>query len=261
MPTAEHIVEQALENTPAKLFRYQPGKIDRAEMFLRRNQLYATSPVKFEDPFDTLVPLDTSGTRAEWARRLNQLIEEQEPSMPEAERRQRISQAIDSGLHIRMEEEAKQAIRDDSGIVCFTHQENSPFMWENYANRGKGFCVCFDYSQTDPVLGKAYPVQYLPQHPCYRYVDVRVKDVVVELMVTKLLEWEHEQEWRLIYLNEPNSHQPFTPNTLSSIVFGWKANKGFVRKCRKMIRKRKYPVDVYRAVPNKNSQGVHLIQF
>ena len=259
MPTVDRIVDWALQNPPAKLFRYQPQKLSRAEMFLVRNKLYATSPVHFEDPLDTIVPMDTSGTRKEWSVRLNQLIEDHEPDMTSAERQQRIAEAIDSNLHIEMEEQSKQALRDQTGIVCFTHQENSPFMWEHYADRGKGFCVCFTYSQTDSVLGKAIPVQYLPQHPAYRYVDVRVQDVIVELMVTKLMKWEHEQEWRLIYLNKPDSRQSFTPQSLTSIVFGWKASKGFIRQCRKMIRKRKAPVKMYRAVLNKNSKGTHLV--
>jgi hypothetical protein len=157
MPTVDRIVEWALKNPPEKLFRYQPPKIKRAEMFLLRNKLYATSPKWFKDPLDTVVPLDTAGKRSEWVARLDKLIDEQAPNMPKAEREQRVTMALDSGLHIKMEEESKQALRDATGIVCLTDQEDNQFMWENYAKKGRGFCVCFDYNQADPVFGKAIP--------------------------------------------------------------------------------------------------------
>lgn len=41
-------------------------------------------------------------------------------------------------------------------VACFTY-ENNEFMWKNYANNSKGFCICFEIIDTD----KYFPVEYV----------------------------------------------------------------------------------------------------
>lgn len=261
MPTVDSLVEWTLNNPPVLLCRYQPPCSRRVKSFLLNNQFYATSPKRFNDPKDTLVEFDESGTTEEWILRLKDLFLREEPGMVESERDRRIQDAIKRGFHKEMARTSSEVLRDSTGIVCMTPKQNCSYMWEHYAQDSSGFCLCFEYSPTDPILGLAIPVQYVTTYPIYRYVDVRVQDVIVELMLTKMDEWKPENEWRIIFMGQPDSVQEYDPNCLKSIVFGWKAKKSFIRKCRDLSRKRDLKIKLLRAVKNKHSKGMHCVEL
>lgn len=93
------------------------------------------------------------------------------------------------------------------GCLC-TNFKNQ-LMWAHYADNHKGFCIEYDYSEKDEeVLQKLpYPVIYSsnrPQVPWKAALEQTeeniddAKEQMILTLLTKGLEWEYENEWRIL---------------------------------------------------------------
>ena len=246
MNSINDILEHVINNHPSFLFRYQPPDIQRASSALIRNQLYASSPIKFNDPDDTVIKFDESGTDDEWAMRLLRLCESQSPDMSDYAKKHLVKEAIRNKTYKNMPGNDSKRLKETTGVICFTDKYNDEHMWKKYAKNDSGFCLCYRYDPTDRVMGRSLPVQYTDTYPLYKYVNIEVKDVIVELMITKQTKWKYENEWRLVFIEGANRHQSITPNALVGIVYGYNTKHKFINKCRKLAKKRKLPIQIWK---------------
>ncbi len=129
------------------------------------------------------------------------------------------------------EEGCKETIgmhRESHYVYCLTETNNNPKMWEEYADKYKGFCIAFDFTngiRNDlldrpnciAALKSISPVFYLKKRPrfdSYKYqlkqyeetfyerkTDYWDADFATELMMQNLIKndfYKSEQEWRII---------------------------------------------------------------
>lgn len=98
----------------------------------------------------------------------------------------------------------------EKGYICFSATCESPAMWGYYANRGKGFCLVFDfeYIKTDDgcyeVIYKGFSSNLNKTiiHPVkYSLERANIGEDTAALFV-KGKEWEHEREYRVLFTSQ-----------------------------------------------------------
>jgi hypothetical protein len=78
-------------------------------------------------------------------------------------------------------------------IYCLGKNVKNLLMWAHYADGHKGICIEFDTN--NEVFSTAYRVEYVTEYPVWRLYDP--KQTFFHLL-TKVKDWEYEQEFRLI---------------------------------------------------------------
>lgn len=228
------------------------------------NKLHFSLPNSFNDPFDCRVVFNLNGVGNEWYKRFIKLIQKYKPNMRMNKIRKIATKWATEKRYIYLKEEMAKgdanAIRDTFGVLCLTKKSDCIPMWANYASHHKGICVEFNHDKSDKLFGMAMKVIYKKAYPVYRYLDVKVKDIIVDLLNTKHMDWSYEEEWRVyahpgIDYNGPGLH-PFNPSTLVGIIFGCNATDDFKKYIKSLMAKREGSVSLYQAEENKNGFGL-----
>ena len=84
-------------------------------------------------------------------------------------------------------------------ITCFSDENNSAHMWENYANKHKGFCVVYDFKKMIKNGNYVLPVHYTDE-----ILELEHKDKV-KIFFLKKPEFSKETEWRMLNVNKENN--------------------------------------------------------
>lgn len=214
---------------PPKLFKYRsidlgyesgtPYKWDRA--ILQQDNLWASSPVSFNDPFDCIPAIDLSGTPTErsafakrWAARHSQ------GKARAARRRDQASakKALKSGFRVT-EEQGVKAWTDllpNLGVVCFAERPDDMLMWGYYSNGHRGYCLEFDTSAQP--IGLAHRVVYNAERAVFRPLNADRTELMEHTLLRKADFWEHEREWRIV--SRPVGNLQFPREALKAIIFG-----------------------------------------
>jgi Protein of unknown function (DUF2971) len=181
------------------LYKYlAPERVD----VLQKSHIRYTQPILFNDPFESR-PFFSFGS-IDWVQQaLNGEIEE---GKLDREKAAEVVKAIESvGL-----ESAEEVIRLMSwvlyagmfGILSLTEKPDNLLMWAHYAYRHEGFVIGFNVEHeyfthlidVDNAISEFGKVKYSIERP--RKISERLD--VADIYFTKSLEWEYEQEWRII---------------------------------------------------------------
>jgi hypothetical protein len=212
-----------LKRAPAMLFRYRPpGEVTNGyfDDLLRTNEFFTTPPRKFKDDFDCRASIDSRGTRSEWLRywKHNGHV----LGLTGKAKARLASEAVNTGAwkDPAKHEEVKNAIQaclDNSGVVCLTENPLSGRMWDEYAEGGKGICLCFESfgSPFDEMLD----VQYLPAHPTVRF-NATPDELVEAFLLVKTSPYVWEREWRKVYFNEGGGPKSIPASSLRAVLLG-----------------------------------------
>jgi hypothetical protein len=135
------------------------------------------------------------------------------------------------------------------GILSLSEESTSAFMWERYANEGRGFLVEFDPSHSwfwqkvaeDDDLRHLRRVTYVADRTPSYLLALSAQDY----LYTKETKWEYEKEWRIILnfnsaackVGKDNTGTDvllfaIPPNCLRSVTVGYNANPEFVEQVR-----------------------------
>lgn len=111
-------------------------------------------------------------------------------------------------------------------LKSFCAKRDDPVMWEEYGDQHRGICITYDLnklSETSPILGHLFPVQY--SNVPFISVSPKKLENNPYFYLRKETKWEHECEWRLVYLKNALSElngKRFVSlnNCITSITFG-----------------------------------------
>jgi len=104
------------------------------------------------------------------------------------------------------------ALREQSGLICFSADPRSNRMWAYYAEGHKG--VCIGYSTEFMLFGLAQAVRYAdPVEPIdlIRSLEVDPTILADEVSCRKGAEWAFEQEYRVPFGPIPAEHNRLLP--------------------------------------------------
>jgi len=171
---------------PNGLFKYFSTDEDKLERFANR-QIYLTPPKYFNDPWDFMI-------------RCEPYTEQTLP--PEF----RLMEEDAGGADFLMSEsvELQNGLSSRVGVISLAEKPLDRLMWAYYGESHRGFVAEFQHSGEgtselgfrlcDSPFGPAVRVDYQPAQPVLKRDTSNMEEVVL----TKNLDWKHEQEWRVI---------------------------------------------------------------
>jgi hypothetical protein len=119
-------------------------------------------------------------------------------------------------------------------ILCFSQRDNGILMWAHYADRHRGFVVGFrsDLLRRGYAGSEFLKVSYGMERPLvpHPYVAPPDRDQLITAISQKSLEWQYEEEWRLLidikHLRKgedpanANLYLPVRPEAIDQVIFG-----------------------------------------
>jgi hypothetical protein len=227
---------------PPLLYRYraptdlEPGKgggPSRFEQFLTTDQLWASNPTEFNDPYDCRQTYDLAASPQVWEKRVDEgivgrltgLLRDAGKLPPEREEKLK-------ALGVEMKEEAfkynEPAVQADMGrrmqeslnqarILCLCDTQTNPRLWAHYSDGHRGFCLEFD-ATVEPFC-YARRVRYSKDYPTLE-INASPNLCMRTFLLTKSELWKDEEEWRCVeFLGSP-PQWPIPKRALQAVIFG-----------------------------------------
>lgn len=160
-----------LKNRPEFLYRYRTGNLVEGIFLdievMSKNKVWASSAGKFNDPYDSAIVVKSNGISA-----------------------------IEKDL-----KNLSESLAAHTYVSCFCEKSNSMPMWSYYAENHSGFCVKYATSKLEEVV---LPVFY--DNSVKTLADIKdYTNALLEMTNIKSEEWKHEQEWRMISIEDRDS--------------------------------------------------------
>lgn len=217
---------------PINLYKYKDlsgDGIDHVEDMLRNNQLWYSSPLHFNDPFDCRCVFDVRSSREEIVLRkaafltkrngvtLADAVAEADNEIPSEPKE------VEDWQTQQIEGHSQRAA--NSGILCLTPVFDNFIMWTHYAKNHTGICIQFrvrDVSKEDQLkfIAAAWPVEYADRCPVINIVRDGMPDIVRKAFLTKSTPFRYEQEWRSVLMNERPGLKPIPKGIVGAVILG-----------------------------------------
>lgn len=190
--------------------------IDKWRVIAFEGFIFYTSPIFFNDPFDTVLPnVPEVVPTIEERLQVIELLKSIHRVKKEDENRLLYSSDFDNALRIVLEkmglrEEIRNDLyiqlktefikyREEIAVTCFSEVNNSKLMWAHYADNYKGFCIEYNFAKSDDIefqrgIGK---VIYTDERPCEDACE-HYGQYEKLLLSTKAKCWSYEREWRSV---------------------------------------------------------------
>lgn len=230
---------------PPVLYRYrapsdiEPSKDDgpsRFEQFLTTDQVWASNPTEFNDPYDCRQTYDFAASPEEWEKRVDQgIVGALAGYLSAADKLSRQREEKLKALGAEMKKEAKyndpavqadmgrltQEFLDKARVLCLCETQTNPRLWAHYADGHRGFCLEFD-TNIEP-FSHAYRMRYtrdFPKLDINAPSDKRLRT----LLLTKSELWKDEEEWRCVVLEGGPAQWSIPQKALKAVIFGTRAS-------------------------------------
>jgi DUF2971 family protein len=204
---------------PPVLYRYRaPSDLDpgndggpsRFEQFLTTDQVWASNPTQFNDPYDCRQTYDFAASPEEWEKHVDQGIVGRlaEPLRAEGKLPRQHKEEL-KALEAKLKKEAKYndpAVQADMGrrlqeslekarILCLCETQTNPRLWAHYSDGHRGFCLEFD-TTLEP-FSHARRVRYTRDYPKLD-INATPDQCLRTFLLTKSEIWKDEEEWRCV---------------------------------------------------------------
>jgi hypothetical protein len=191
---------------PEFLYKYRPHD-SYSRSWITNEELFFASPAMFNDPFDSKVFYTVDGTRDQKKRYFSSAINDVYPGIKKRQQREMIKRALSNRMsdadyesHIsRMQKRI-----DEYGIVSLSQKANDMLLFAYYGKDHTGYCL--KYRRTaENVFSMARKVDYAQTYPKFSMFDEELQKrgaLGDKVLYTKAKCWEHEQEWRIGFVNE-----------------------------------------------------------
>jgi hypothetical protein len=147
-----------------------------------------------------------------------------------------------------------------TGVLSLSADPKHPVMWGAYSNSHKGFCLGFEYHETN-VLGQySNRVEYvskMPKPSIRLFSHDAGDDAIYQIAYTKSLEWEYENEWRVLK-PEGNGLYPY-PGKLKEVILGLNMAEEDEGKVRSAVEESGYKPIFLKLKKNEDEFGYELV--
>ncbi len=229
---------------PPLLYRYRapsdldPGKdgsASRFEQFLTTDQVWASNPTQFNDPYDCRQTQDFAASPEEWEKHIDQRIVGRFAELLRAAGKLPLQREVTlMALGEEMKKEAKykdpavqtgmgrrmQESLDKARVLCLCETQTNPRLWAHYADGHRGFCLEFDTSM-EPF--HAYRVRYTRAYPKLD-INATPDQCLRTFLLTKSELWKDEEEWRCMDVQGGPAQWSISTKALKAVIFGTRAS-------------------------------------
>lgn len=224
-----------LENIPQTLYKYRVWdelykEVQYQKRILTENEIYLASPDQFNDPFDTALLYqykDEDLTPDNIFKKLMEVGKNKWPELSEIELhekcfKQQYSGHFENGNYWKSEYVKFKSDNNKSfGILSLTSKRDNLLMWSHYANSHQGFCVGLDQTAICNLInGTIGTMIYQNEFPKVGLFDDKVGQLV-RILLTKSIEWQYEDECRIIKLHSARKIYKFPDSALLEVILGY----------------------------------------
>lgn len=269
------MINSVVEKNIPHLYHYQPFNKEYIADLLLNNRIKFSNPATFNDPWDCRLNfskhiLDDPEIYKE---NVDYAVDVQRRllSIPESElaiRAKKLSEDR-SFLEARIDEMSiamNDAITKDYRVYCMSSKPDSALMWAHYSKHDG---VCFGFKTKSIVFCSALEVSYAKEYPQLNPAENDECKFLRDVLFTKAEEWGYECEFRLIgkesntenFLSLSEGFLNFEPTDLEFVVVGSLIDDSQVKVLNEILIKRKAPVTLLKAVPDKEKYNLVLQQL
>jgi len=253
-----------MKEIPNSLFKYRTfDQKNYYEGLISINELFFSSPDKFNDPFDCkVIPNYEIGSDEEIFNIFLKYVERDHPSYSKGDQLNFAQKIYTENIHILRShklftQRVDKIINNMFGICSFSEDKNNLLMWAHYSNCHEGFCVeynasrlfhvCLNYMQTNELI-LIEKVRYSRGYPVINPYKINSAEELINWIIAKSIDWEYEKEWRLIYTFHPNTTLTFNDDIMLSIYFGVSCSDANIEKVKKLIQNKDHKPKLYKAL-------------
>lgn len=222
---------------PTVLYKYRDWENNHHKDMIRKGEIFFTSSIHLNDPFDCVIPsrfdlLDKRNIR----RFLNIFLAKNNLDLNSKEIK-KLTDDIDRQPKNRIVEIVKTTFKEiqeikkqKSGIFTLSKIKDNILMWSHYSNFHKGFCIGINSKKTNSffkdlcekkeVIIGLHEVEYSPNYPFIDPQDVVSDEFWLRQFKIKSLDWAYEKEWRYILTKATDLIIELDFNIFQEIIFG-----------------------------------------
>ena len=215
--SVSELLRLAIEQGKIPRYLYKYTTAENAIKAIEGGSVYFARFVEFNDEYEGFAKLDTNNNSAEWGRFFIQngifgwqahFLMNTVMSNP-----QKASEIIKTVI---------EEIQNNNGFLCLSTKPNNVLMWAHYADQNKGCCLEYDLLADTEVFGCIKKIQYDDNTIMYNYLQNQGD--ALESMFHKSKQWEYEDEYRVIWINQ-HGVRKVKDGSLSKIILGSKISK------------------------------------
>ena len=190
------------------------------------DQLWFSTPLNFDDDFDSNLPLITHYSEKEIEILLRVSYELNFKTQNGFSDSVNIKAFVENKKlqHDFFSSLMTDHIKNRIGITCFSENNMNNILWGNYADKSHGICLGFETENDKTFFKNLYKVDYVSKLPTIKLnITESTEDFYSNFktfFTTKKIAWKEQQEVRL-FRHSP-SIDTYTPLALVKIIFGTK---------------------------------------
>jgi hypothetical protein len=92
----------------------------------------------------------------------------------------------------------RDAAAKEYGIISFSKDWNNPLLWAHYGDKHRGICLGFEIDEYHIKEVTYFPERMTTDEDMKKKFGGLTGDIIVNLMCTKFINWEYENEVRII---------------------------------------------------------------
>ena len=251
--------------------RLEDWQDKRLERIFTHNELYFSSPIGFNDPFDCRMDFTFEGSDDNDYRKLIEgKLKHDYPHLLKREIKQRADDLLREGfhkadkwrmMHCKRYLEIFEKEASLLGMLCLSEEPRDILMWSHYADGHTGFCLKFDKAGVKKVWGFCEPVKYRQSYLNFKeVVDKALSLKLHKFLLSKSEHWEYEGEWRVILncYNPLNRLQTFPDHLLKGVILGCQMPKENKSMIHRWMQDRNSRCQLYHTCKMENEYGLRI---
>ena len=260
---------------PRYLYKYRDWNDKFHKRILTHNEIYFPSARKFNDPFDSTIPMRYDLLTDEETREIfRKKIVQDNPSFSAELIEDRVNYWFSRQEWLKPENEEKfQEIKYGTfGILSVSNVTNNILMWSHYADSHKGFCVGFDTKAFDKFIKQQaedfgividpIKVIYTKEYP--KLIPSDFKDDVeygeVQFKYKSKL-WSYEKEYRYVHIGIADISFGLDSGIIKKVILGCKMLKENKQEIKDILVKSNNNITLYQAQKKKDEFGLDIVEI
>ncbi|HTA83467.1 MAG TPA: DUF2971 domain-containing protein [Bacteroidia bacterium] len=211
---------------------------------LTKSELWFSSPLSFNDPFDCQINDATEWTPEiikNYIEFANKNVGGSVDADEVAEREKQYP-----GSFAKFFTGNYRKVLGESGVACFITKPDNLLLWSHYSNAHKGICLKYDITKHYELFAQTMKMDYTNEYPKVDFITERAHGYIKKAIFTKSKVWEYEDEIRTIQ-RKPGSYS-INKECLQEIIFGCKTDPNDITEIRQIIKTSQYPNVVFKQV-------------
>lgn len=240
--------------------------IKSLEGMLLRNEMYLSSPLSFNDPYDCRPHFIAEGTERDKRAYFKRAARATNPTLTRNEINVLATKSLKKSKNFghdfatKVTEEYYSRLVPSAGMICLSKVPDNILMWSHYSSSHSGICIQFEANvDIKSIFLVAYDVNYTDEYPV---IDVTTdpKDWLLEKgLLTKAKDWEYEREYRIIC--DANLKKiKFPSESLTGLIFGLKTSTEHRKLVTDWVNSMKVKPKLYEARMKKRQFGMDIVR-